>query len=245
MHSAEPASFLLRQLIEYIELIGLAPTWTLRDEHFEFFSRDPGKRDPALGSEIRARLSSIWSAVELEVGPDRFREVLGHVRVGNLGEGAAHAWAQTNADATADLPNLTIALNSNELNINIVGVFDRQAGHVERWLVATGGRALADADYELVVLCRTAKGGHDGKKAVWQGAAQEPIERLPLRDLQTTTRARLADWRKPLDPRVQRLGFHIRKAWTRPNAIDRQELPRLLADETEKLIPIVAEIRNA
>lgn len=244
-HPAEPASFLLRQLIEYIELIGLAPTWTLRDEHFEFFSQELATRDPALRSEIRARLGSIWSAVELEVGPGRFREVFGHVRVGNLGEGAAHAWAQTNADANFDLPNLTIEMNSHELNMNVVGVFDRQAGHVERWLIATSGRALADADYELVVFRRTAKGGHDGKKVIWQGAKQEPFERLSLRDLQTTIRARLADWRKPLDHRVQRLGFHIRKAWNRTNAIDRKELPRLLADEIEKLIPIVVEIRSA
>jgi hypothetical protein len=244
-HPSEPASFLLRQLIEYIELIGVTPTWTVRDEHFEFFSEEPAKRDPALRSEIRARLGSIWGAVESEVGPDRFGKVFGQVRVGNFGQGADHAWAQTNGDAGFDLPNLTIEMDLHELNLNVVGVFDTQAGHVERWLVATGGRALADAGYELVVFLRTAKGGHHGTKVIWQGATQKPFERLALSDLQTTIRARLADWRKPLDHRVQRLGFHIRKARNRTDAIDRKELPRIMADEIEKLIPIVAEIRRA
>jgi hypothetical protein len=49
-----------------------------------------------------------------------------------------------------DLPDLTIEIDSHELSLNVVGVFDEQAGHVERWLVATSGGALADADYELV-----------------------------------------------------------------------------------------------
>jgi hypothetical protein len=243
-HPTEPVSFLLGQLIEYLELIGLAPTWTLRDEHFEFFSESPQKRDLAIRPEIRTRLGSIWSAVESEVGPDRFSKVFGEVRVGNLGESADHAWAQTNVEAGSDLPNLTIEINPHELNLNIVGVFDIQAGHVERWLVATGGRALADADYELVAFRRTAARGHHGK-VIWRGAKQEVFERVFLRDLKTTIGARLANWRKPLEHQIQRLGFHIRKTWKRPNAVDRADLPRLLADEIEKLIPVMIEIRNA
>jgi hypothetical protein len=160
-----------------------------------------------------------------------------------LGKGDDHAWAQTDDGAGFDLLNLTVEMNSRELNLNVIGVFDTQAGHVERWLVATGGRALTEADYELVVFLRTAKGS--GATVIWQGAKQEPFERVALSGLQTSIRARLAEWRKPLDHRVQRLGFHIRKAWNRPNAIDRKELPRILADEIEKLIPVVAEIRRA
>jgi hypothetical protein len=106
--------------------------------------------------------------------------VFGHVRTGNLGEGAAHAWAQTNADANFDLPNLTIEINFHELSPNVVGVFDEQAGHVERWLVVTSGGALADAGYELVVFRRTAQGGHHGTKVMWRGAKQAPFERVSL-----------------------------------------------------------------
>jgi hypothetical protein len=114
----QPDKYLLSQLIEYLELTGLAPTWTLRAEHFDFFDTRPEERDAALGAEIKARLESIWSKVEEELGPDVFRSILGEVHVGNLGEGANHAWAQTNVDAGFHVPNLTIEMAKNELHLN-------------------------------------------------------------------------------------------------------------------------------
>lgn len=228
----------------------MTPTWTLQDEHFEFFSGEPTERDPALRSKITELLGSLWGAVAQKVGPDRFREVFGEYRVGNLGEGDNYAWAQTNDDARPrfDLPNLTIEIDKDELSLNVVGVFHKQAGHVYRWLVATGGRALAASCYELVVRRVTGRRvGPHGTKVMWRGAKQEEVDRVHLSDLQTTTiDARLADWRERLDdPPIQHLGFHIRKAWNRTNAIDRKGLPGILADEIERLIPAVAEIRIA
>jgi hypothetical protein len=91
-------------------------------------------------------LASLWDAVEREVGPDRFRKEFAQWRVGDLGQGTDHAWAQTNDDARprCDLPNLTIEINSHELSLNVVGDFDEQAGHVERWLVGASLSARLD-----------------------------------------------------------------------------------------------------
>jgi hypothetical protein len=62
-----PDRFLLGQLVEYLQLTGLAPTWSLRTEHFDLFREPPEKRDGTIATEIRTRLGSIWCRVE-EVG---------------------------------------------------------------------------------------------------------------------------------------------------------------------------------
>lgn len=242
----QPDKFLLGQLVEYLELAGLAPTWTLRAEHFDFFDKSAEERDGALGAEIRARLDSIWRKVEEEIGPGDFRE-LGTIRVGNLGEGTPQAWAQTNADAGSHLPNLTIQVHSKELNLNVVGGFDRQAECVERWLLAGGGAALAQRGFELVTFCRTAKGGHDGKKTVWQGAKWTPVgERTPLAQMTPTAiKMRLEKLRETLDGKTQRLAFHIRKAWAPDEVLEKKDLPTVLAREIKQLLPILREIRKA
>jgi hypothetical protein len=241
----QPDKFLLGQLVEYFELAGLAPTWTLRPEHFDFFEQRTEERDSALAAEIRARLASIWSKVEAELGPGDFR-ALGRVRVGNLGEEADHAWAQSNADVGFHVPNLTIELYLNELALNVVGGFDRQAACVERWLLAGGCARLTKGGFELAVFRRTAKGGHGGKKVVWQGATWSPVTRTPLDELTPTSiKTRLAEWRKLLDDKTQRLAFHIRKAWTRDAVFDMQDLPAELAREIKQLLPTLEAIRNA
>ena len=188
-------------------------TWTLRTEHFDFFKQPTEERDGAVAAEIRVRLGSIWSRVEEEVGSDHFRAVLGEVRVGNLGEGADHAWAQSNGDQSFDLPNLTIEMYSSELSLDVVGGFDRQAKCLVDWLLNSDTFRLGATGFELLVFCRTAKGGQPGKKIVWQGAAWQLINRTPLGELTPTALSkRLDEWRKPLDHRKQRLAFQLRKA---------------------------------
>jgi hypothetical protein len=241
----QPDKFLLGQLIEYLELTGLAPTWTLRAEHFEFFRKPTDERDAALGTEIRTRLDSIWIKVIEQLGPDD-RKVLGKIHVGNLGEGAVSAWAQTNADEGFHVPNLTIEMDKNELNLNIVGGFDQQAKRVKRWLCVGGGAGLAESNFELVIFRRTAKGGHDGKNIVWQRAKWELVERTPLRALTPTDiKARLEELPKSLDDKTQRLAFHIRKKWACDAVRERQDLPAELAREISQLLPILKEIRKA
>ena len=74
---------------------------------------------------------------------------------------------------------------------------------VERWLVSTSSRALADADYELVVVCHTAKGGRDGKKAVWQRADAGPDRAVPtprFADHDACAPCRLAETARPSSP---------------------------------------------
>jgi hypothetical protein len=241
----QPDKFLLGQLVEYLELTGLAPTWTLRAEHFDYFNLPAEKRDASLAAEIRARLGSIWSKVKAELAPADF-SALGEIHVGNLGEGADHAWAQTNAEAGSSVPNLTIELDSNELNLNVVGGFNQSAECVERWLLAGEGAGLAGRGFELAVFRRTAKGGSDGKKIVWLGAAWKLVERTPLGKLTPIDiKARLKKIRKSLDHKKQRLAFHIRKAWTRDAVLDRNDLPAEFAREIEQLLPTLAAIRKA
>ena len=242
----QPDKFLLSQLVEYLELAGLAPTWTLRTEHFDFFKQPTEERDGAVAAEIRARLGSIWSRVEEELGAVNFRAVLGEVRVGNLSEGAGHAWAQSNGEASFDLPNLTIEMDSSELNLNVVGGFDRQAECLESWLLNSETSSLSPTGFELAVFCRTAKGGQPGKKIVWQGAAwKKLIDGIPLAELTPTALSkRLAEWRKPLDHRKQRLGFMLRKTWSWDKVIDREDLPAMLAAEIKELLPTLIAIRK-
>ena len=101
-------------------------------------------------------------------------------------------------------------------------------------------------DLELAVFRRTARGGHHGKKIVWQGAAWEKIDMKRLCELTPATlKTCLAEWRKPLDNKTQRLGFHIRKAWNRADVIDKKDFPAKLAASIEGLLPTLDAIRKA
>ena len=44
----QPDRFLLGQLVEYLQLAGLAPTWTLRAEHFDYFGKPAEEREGAV-----------------------------------------------------------------------------------------------------------------------------------------------------------------------------------------------------
>ncbi|MGH9025365.1 MAG: hypothetical protein ACRDWD_04510, partial [Acidimicrobiia bacterium] len=198
--SGEPTRFLLGQLSQYMELSGLAPTWRLRDEHFQYFDPESGERDPAVKQEIKVRLESMWKAVEARIGSEAFQASLGEVRVGNVGAKDDHAWAQSHVGpACWENANITIELRANEISVNIVGWFKHQGERVERWLLGDSGRAFVNANpgYDLVVFVITGKGE---EKVLWQGATGKELTRLRLSaEALDSLPEKLSTWRDGLD----------------------------------------------
>ena len=241
----QPSRFLVEQLAEFLELAGLAPTWVLRPEHFEYFTHPPSSRDPVIKEEIKTRLRSLWAQVEVRFGEEEFRRRFGGIRVGNVGEKDGHAWAQTHETESAGPANLTIELYPTELTLNIVGWFKEQGEALERWLLSEQGQRFVRThpEYELVVFVVRGKASKGGK-VMWKGAPGDRVDRLRAERLAAEPlRRELAGLRAGLKPKSERLGFHYRQAWPRERAIDNEEIVGDLTEKISGIAPHLEAIR--
>jgi len=241
----EPTEFLLQQFTEFLELAGLAPAWSFRNEHFEYFAKPPEDRDPILNGEIRTRLGSLWGRVEESIGERAFKEVLGVVRVGHVAQD--HAWAQSNADQGSDYVNLTIELWKDEVCVNVVGWFDRQREAVLRWLGSENRARFVEAhpDHEIVAFAREGIPHKSGDGFVFQGAKGRVLGRLGFANRNQDAVLRSLDKKRAaLKPVGEKLGLHLRRAWPREVAVEIDDLAEPLAAEIRALIPVLGEIRG-
>ncbi len=244
--STQPGAFLLGQLSEFLELAGLAATWRLEPEHFNFFRLPGPDRDPLIKLEIRKRLESLWEGVQEELGEAEFRRVLGDSRVGTIPATADHAFAQINAKAGSDLVNLTIEIYAHEACVNVVGWFDAQREALLRWLRGTVATTfLSDhPGHELVVFVRTATPTKSGK-VMWRGAPGEVRSRLALggSDVDGILDG-LDDLERSLDPKTEKLSLHLRRSWPGERAVEVDDLAGQMAAAVRDVVPVLDQIRG-
>jgi hypothetical protein len=238
----EPCSFLLSQFCEYLDLTGVAPYRGLRREHFDFFSLPPAKRDTQQEAELKTRLRGLWEVIEERLSQQE-RDQLGDIRVANLKvtDEAAAAFG----DLGSGNVNLTLEFGVQELQLNLVGWNLEQATRLEAWLLH-GQENLDVLDgYELVAWARRAVRSKAGNP-YWQLTTQEELERVGLDNMSPSELARqLGMIHHQLEPRWEKLAFHLRRSFPRDQVIAAaEEIVPLLAVEVRRLLPVVTEVNG-
>ena len=207
--SGSITSFLLTQFLAFLDLTELAPFRGFRDEDFDFFNSPV----PELRPIVKNRLAGLGEKV-FALLTDSEREAIGEVHVGQIGEGADHAWLDT--QHRQDVVNLTIELYEHELQVNLVGWRRDQARQFERWLLSDDAllRLPKLVSHDFVVYERSAynigrKG--TGARPWWQ---KEHIEKVAWRPAPQISRAWIEEMLGEFDDRSWRKpGFHIRRSF--------------------------------
>lgn len=243
--STQPAQFLLGQLTEFLELAGLAATWRLEPEHFDYFRLPASGRDPLVKLEIRTRLHSLWAAVEAELGRAEFEHVLGVVRVGTIPASADHAFAQSNSDSGSDLVNLTIEIYGDEVCVNVVGWFDAQRDALLGWLRGADAQAFFDGhpDHELVAFVRRGKPTKSGR-VMWKGALGEMYSRFSMDAGVASVLDQLGELERRLDPKTEKLSLHLRRSWPEGRAVEVGDLAGQIAAAVRAFVPVLHQARG-
>ncbi len=240
-HDEDVTRFLLAQFVEFLDLTGLAPFIGFRAGDFDFFERPTWEKQP----EVKTRLAALWDEM-LELLP-RERADLGKIHVGQLGL-AETAHAQTNWREPG--VNLTTELYANELQVNVVGWLQKDAARFEDWLISDRGRRRLNTlpGHQLIVYGRQA--GNIAKRG--QPGARPWFQREIVRELGCSS-APGADlgWIKGRmdelgDRKWEKAAFHLRRTWTKDEVLDKGKgIAREVADEVERLLPLVREINAA
>lgn len=237
----EPVRFLLGQLCDYLEILGFAPWGGFREEDFEFFA------SPTLEqrSIVRSRMSNAWHRVFEELNDDQ-RRLLGQAHSNQLPmTGSTAACAQTNFGQP--VVNLTLELNSYELQLNVVGWNDAPARLLVTWLHSpTGGVVTAELrGFEVVLFERTAIVDHAGNP-FWQRAIGNEVDRFAADTVGTGALARWIDgWEGRTDPKWRKLAVHIRRTYSRPVVLGQAEgLAATLASDVRRLLPVLRAVNR-
>lgn len=237
--SLERAVFLLEQLVEYLDLVGLAPFRGFQAEDFEFMAAPPDERTWLQQAEVKGRLAAFFEALLTGLAPDE-RSDLGEVKVGQLPLDAQSAWAQTHVGI--DGVNLTVELWAKELQLDLVAWRAAQATQFRAWLASGSGDAKLErlSGYEVVFFARRAYDGPSGKPW-WQRETFRELARVPASEGRVLVAADRCE--AELDPQWEKLAFHLRRSWAHPSVVAAGEAildevrPRLV-----ELAPVVDEI---
>jgi hypothetical protein len=241
--------FLLEQFADYLEIIGVAPFAGFRSEDFDFLaarraalkmSKSGVPLDMAQVGITKSRLGELWDRVRSELR-DVERMTLGAVRVGTLRASDDRMWAMT---TTGDGGvNLTLELDADALELNLVAWTGRQVELFERWLKAPGATELLTRleEFELVVWRKRAKQAASGKP-FWMHTTQLEVGTLSLRSpagLEDQVQA----LKEACEPGWESLGYHIRRAWPREVVEAAGELmTQPVTQAVRRLAPAVAAI---
>ena len=237
--SGSITSFLLTQFLAFLDLTELAPFRGFRDEDFDFFNSPV----PELRPIVKNRLAGLGEKV-FALLTDSEREAIGEVHVGQIGEGADHAWLDT--QHRQDVVNLTIELYEHELQVNLVGWRRDQARQFERWLLSDDAllRLPKLVSHDFVVYERSAynigrKG--TGARPWWQ---KEHIKKVAWRPAPQISRAWIEEMLGEFDDRSWRKpGFHIRRSFPRSAVVAaRETMVGEVAEEVRTLLPLLEHI---
>ncbi len=233
----EVTRFLLGQFVEFLQLTGLAPFAGFRANDFSFFENPTWEKQP----EVKGRLMALWEEV-LKVLPAGDRQELGEIHVGKLGLArTAHAqsnWGQAGV-------NLTTELYANELQVNMVGWRHDDAARFRAWLLSGAGqqRLKGLTDHQLVVYCRTAVNIDKREAGAKPFFRRERVRSLGSRAAGEASQTWISGLHDRLDGTWEKSAFHLRRTWSRDEVVDRgKAIAREVADEVERLLPLVREI---
>ncbi|HEY5710073.1 MAG TPA: hypothetical protein VIS51_11850 [Solirubrobacterales bacterium] len=193
---------------------------------------------PDKGSALESSrmLEELWGEVAQEIGVERFKGALGTVRHGKrFNKTYDHAWAQTHGEKTENTANLTLEISAGELSLNLVGFYNEQFEKVRDWIRGKPGRNFLKSHPELilVIFVRTAQKGKGGR-SMWKGAESDELQRLTLSEASPSdVTMRLSTLSSQIDPDTQKLGLHVRRTWSREEALamsDVSEIASLVED---------------
>jgi hypothetical protein len=193
---------------------------------------------PDKGSALESSrtLEELWNEVAEEIGVERFKEDLGTVRHGRrFNKTYDHAWAQTHGEKSENTANLTLEISAEELSLNLVGFYNEQFEKVRDWIRGRPGRNFLKSHPELilVIFVRTAQEGKGGRM-MWKGAESDELQRIELSEASPSdVTMRLSTLRSRIDSRTQKLGLHVRRTWSREEALamsDVSEIASLVED---------------
>jgi hypothetical protein len=197
--------------------------------------------------EVKGRLDALWQAVAEQL-PPADRKALGEFHVGALGFNDPNAWALTNwREKTI---NLTLEINREEVWLNLVGWQVALAQKLLRWLkTQASAQQLVKLDgYELVCYRRRARNwppSSESARPWWQRDTFEEAHRYPAPNVQKRLGELLA-WVATLDEPWEKPGFHLRKTWTREQAVAAgRKLVTEIAPQASQLVPLMREINAA
>jgi hypothetical protein len=207
---------------------------------FDFMASAPEQRTWDQHATVKRQLSAFWDAVMARLS-DTQRAALGRPRMGTLEFDEVSAWIQTH-DGT-DGTNLTVELWGDDLQLDLVAWRVPQAELFRTWLARRDApdtlRALAD--FTVVVFVRRAVSDATGKP-FWRRETFNEVARVSVSH-PAALRATIASLDRDLDPRWEKLAFHLRHSWPRQRAVAAG--PALVDDLAPRLIalaPLVAEI---
>jgi hypothetical protein len=211
-------------------------------DHFEFLARPVTERTWEQQARLKTQMLSLEHALADGMSPEQ-RLQLGETKVGRLELEARSAWMQTH-DGT-DGVNLTVELWGAELQLDLVAWRLPQATVFRSWLATPGGadRLRALEGFEIVVFTRRANQGPSGEP-YWRRERFADVARVAAR-YPDALRAVIASLDRAIDPKWEKLAFHVRRSWPRQKVVDagaeilEAVRPRLLA-----MAPLVREING-
>jgi hypothetical protein len=237
----EPSRLLIRQFVEYLDLSGVAPYRGLWSEHFDFFALPPDERAPEMQAELKARLRGLWELMEEQMSESE-RNQLGRIHVANLK--VTDDQVAVFGDLGVGKVNVTSEFGQRDLQLNLVGWNAEQAARLEQWILGDAERDSLTG-YELVPWVRKAHEAASGKP-FWMLSTQIECNHIELdRATRPEIAQRLDAIREQLDPKWQRLAFHVRRTFSKEEVVDAGEeiVPRLAA-EVKHLLPVVGAINR-
>ena len=214
---------------------------SLGPQHFDYLSQPAESRDHAVRDEILGILIGLWGVVAGRL-PAPLVSQLGEIHAGDIKATDGGAWAQTGKEQGKDVVNLTIEMQPDWIDLNIVGGTKPQADRLEKWLRGAGSFWRENEDFELQVFRRSAN--TKGSKPVWQGAAWYPIRGYAATEVARVgfTSIRIENQRQ-IDDDSENLAYHVKRKWSKDEAFGAPG-PWLheLSNRAEVLVPLLREI---
>lgn len=234
----ERTAFLLEQLAEYLRVTGLAPFTGFIPEDFDYFAVPPVERDGDWHGEVKRRLDAFWTAVRERLTSEEVAR-LGTTHVGQLPVNADHAWAQTNRGEPGS--HLTAELKSDKVELNLTAWNAASALNFQHWLRGpeAPGQLSQLKGFRMKVFRRRAHEGPSGRPW-WQRSTAVELLTVPVSKLNGKRVTRILEQCSALDPIWEKPAFHLRRSWTRQEALALgSDLADAFAGEMRTVFPVL------
>ena len=238
-------AFLLGQLCELIEITGVAGFTGVQEADFRFFELEVADRTWEQQAVVKSRLRALLTEVLNRLDPVTVQSV-GETQIHQLPLSADSATAQTNWRQPG--ANIDIGIDAGGVTLNVTGWLTDQARAVQSWLLSSEGERTLRSHDELSVKisCRRAfnyeKRG-TGVRPWWQRFNYQHVDSIPAAVYETHRLQAILKRPEFADYRWARPAFHIRRRWSREEALTaRSGLALAVASEVEVMARIKDEV---